>query len=134
MVLKEWGEIRQLYTECTPRVYTLIRSWHKARVYWYVSALTGLLLLLVLVGIFDFVSSLFGYPSSIFGYPTSAFGYATGRLWVFYFCMNLALLILWLVHLASEKVFAREFEILYTRYTYCISRRNFFGGKQLRIL
>jgi hypothetical protein len=54
-------------------------------------------------------------------------------------CQQLHLLPLMSVHVDTEKTLYRYRQVIRTYldikpYTYCISRRNFFSGKQLRVL
>jgi hypothetical protein len=56
-----------------------------------------------------------------------------------YLCQQLHLLPLMSVHVDAEKTLYRYRQVIRTYldikpYTYCISRRNFFSGKQLRVL
>jgi hypothetical protein len=94
MILKEWGEIRQLYKDCRPRLAILP---------WYLSVLSLLLFLsgLVMLGLSLSLSKLVVIVD-----PT------TDSLWV-WAIISLLMLIFGLLLFTSEKAFANEFKELY---------------------
>jgi hypothetical protein len=104
MVIKEWGEIRQLYTDCMPRPSTLLPAW----VNWCTWTIAGVFVLITLITI----ASIF-IPANTFGLPVfrSVFDFVTAIPQTVVYVLS-SLLIGALVTLI-EKTYANEFKKIY---------------------
>jgi hypothetical protein len=112
MVIKEWGEIRQLYTACRPRHATVLCTRHQAWAYWCILVLRILLIFLGLIVLIDMFGSLI--PVSAFGFPVSVsvFGFVTVRLWIG--ASSISPLVIGLLCFVFEKACANKYKIIYT--------------------
>jgi hypothetical protein len=108
MILREWGEIRQLYKACTPRLSRGWRVTQPAWVYWSIRALIGFVIILIPLTLID-VFNAFGFPKllSVFGFATLSLQQAL---------VIISLLTAWALVRLLEKAFANEFKMLYATY------------------
>jgi hypothetical protein len=108
MVVREWGEIQQLYMTCIPRVSRGSRATQPAWVYWGLWALIGLFLILSLISLVSVFS-----PASL-----SVFGFEPLSLQRVLFLIPLlgALLVLGAFSRLFEKACANEFKMFYIAY------------------
>ena len=109
MIMREWGEIRQLYKACRPQLPRRSRATQSAWGYWRIWALSSLCIILgLLVGVI-LVFKAFGFPD-----PLSVFGFTIQRVYPAF--VIIAVLAVGVLIFLVEKAFADEFKIIYTTY------------------
>jgi hypothetical protein len=91
MIMREWGEIRQLYKTCRPGL---------PRLSWSIQAVRGFAFILILIWLMGSITPMF----KIFGFPV--------QLALVTIVMLLAVVLVFLF----EKAFANEFKIIYATY------------------
>jgi hypothetical protein len=110
MILKEWGEIRQLYTDCWPGNFKTIRATKSAWTYWCFWVPIGLLILLLLLALVD----IFSFYIPAMPALVSVFGFVSVRPWVI--CCILGLVSLYVLSGILEKVYAKTYQTIYATY------------------
>src|SRR4030095_5575724 len=105
MIMREWGEIRQLYKACRPQLPRRSRATQTAWGYWRIWALNSLCIILgLLVGVI-LVFKAFGFPD-----PLSVFGFTIQRVYPAF--VIIAVLAVGVLIFLVEKAFADEFKII----------------------
>ena len=110
MIMREWGEIRQLYKACRPRPPRRSHATQSAWIYWSIQAVKGFgIISALLLGSIMPMVKIFGFPE-----PLSVFGFTIQRVQsaLIIIVILLAVVLVFLV----EKAIAKEFKIIYTIY------------------
>ena len=111
MVLKEWGEIRQLYANCMPPPYKSLFATRSTWIYWCAWVNLNLLMLALLMILIDIVSTAIPPSVGTLSASIDLFGFVTIKLWTFGWMLAIPSMLA--SHLLIEKALAREFRGLY---------------------
>ena len=111
MVMREWGEIRQLYKSCRPRLPRRSHATQSAGVYWWsIQAVRGFgVISILLFGSIIPMVKIFGFPE-----PLSVFGFTIQHVQS---ALSIIVILLAVVLVfLFEKAFANEFKTIYATY------------------